>query len=76
MKPPSAYSWGEKCGDQWKWHKWAYCNFYNEKKKKTSISFAETGFYHNAMRGLKIELSIAFDKHYKQSLKTDFTYFK
>ena len=40
------------------------------KKKKTSISFAETGFYHNAMRGLKI------DKHYKQSLKTDFTYFK
>lgn len=39
-------------------------------KKKTSISFAETGFYHNAMRGLKI------DKHYKQSLKTDFTYFK
>lgn len=46
------------------------------KKKKTSISFAETGFYHNAMRGLKIELSIAFDKHYKQSLNTDFTYFK
>lgn len=45
-------------------------------KKKTSISFAETGFYHNAMRGLKIELSIAFDKHYKQSLETDFTYFK
>lgn len=45
-------------------------------KKKTSISFAETGFYHNTMRGLKIELSIAFDKHYKQSLKTDFTYFK
>ena len=47
-----------------------------KKKKKTSISFAETGFYHNAMRCLKIELSIAFDKHYKQSLKTDFTYFK
>ena len=47
-----------------------------KKKKQTSISFAETGFYHNAMRGLKIELSIAFDKHYKQSLKTDFTYFK
>lgn len=46
------------------------------KKKQTSISFAETGFYHNAMRGLKIELSIAFDKYYKQSLKTDFTYFK
>lgn len=50
--------------------------FIMKKKKKTSISFAETGFYHNAMRGLKIELSIAFDKHYKQSLKTDFTYFK
>ena len=46
------------------------------KKKQTSISFAETGFYHNAMRGLKIELSIAFDKYYKQSLKTDFTYLK
>lgn len=50
--------------------------FIMKKKKKTSISFAETGFYHNAMRGLKIELSIAFDKHYKQSLETDFTYFK